>query len=110
LVEHQPEELGVRGSTPRGTINLRRSMKYLLVLVFSIFLCSCTQQDMAKEFGGKVTVTLPEGKRLVEATWKDSDLWYLLEDRKPDQAPRVLQFVESGSWGLMNGTVTFVEK
>ena len=82
----------------------------VLLLVISLLLCSCTEQQRAKEWGGIVTISLPEGKRLVNATWKDSHLWYLTEERNQDQKPRTLEFIESSTWGLMNGKVIFIER
>lgn len=80
------------------------------MILLGLFLMSCTDNNMARQFGGKMTIVLPEGKRLVNATWKQDNLWYLIEDRAADQTPRKLLFQESSSFGVMEGTVTFVEQ
>jgi len=64
---------------------------------------------MSRQFGGKSVVELPVGKRLILATWKENSLWYLVEDRKDGVEPRVLEFRESSSMGIVEGMVTFKE-
>ena len=48
-------------------------MKRLLVLLGTIFvLGSCTENARVKNFGGEGTVNLPQGRKLVNVTWKDT--------------------------------------
>lgn len=82
----------------------------LAVLVL-LLLAGCTQNERAKNFGGSIKVDLPAGQRLVNATWKDDDLWYLVTPAAADgtPAPRTLTFKEDSSFGVMNGQVVFQE-
>lgn len=55
-------------------------MKQLLILIaiFSTgYFAGCTENQKAKSFGGNAEIELPAGEKLVNATWKDDDLWYL---------------------------------
>lgn len=83
----------------------------LLVVVLVVFaMSSCTEQSRAKDLGGETTIKLEPGQKLVEATWKgDGDLWYLTEPMDSDYIPKTKTFKESSSWGIMEGTVTFIE-
>lgn len=48
-------------------------------------------------------------KKLVEATWKDSDLWYLVEPMDSDYVPKTKIFKENSMIGIMEGEVKFIE-
>lgn len=69
----------------------------------------CTQQQMAKEWGGTATIDLPAGEQLVNATWKDVNMWYLTCPRPTNVAPRAYIFKESSNFGVMQGTVVIRE-
>lgn len=85
--------------------------RILLVLsVFSIIgFTSCTEQTRAKNFGGSMTINLPPSQKLVNATWKNTELWYLTEPAGENFQPKVLLFQESSNFGVMEGTVKFIE-
>lgn len=82
----------------------------LLVLLVAISLSNCTKNQRARSFGGNETVELPEGQKLIEATWKGEDLWYLTRDRREGEPVETYTFKEQSSYGLIQGTVTFNEK
>ena len=83
----------------------------MIGLVFTIVLTSCTGNQRAKNFGGNYTIELDAGQTLVEATWKgDANLWYLTRKRKEGETPTTYKFKEDSNFGMMEGTVTFVEK
>ena len=84
-------------------------IKIMILLATTVGFLGCTQNDRAKNFGGEDTIVLPCGHRLITATWKDTNLWYLSETIKPDQEPRKTTFKEKSSIGLLQGTVIFVE-
>lgn len=56
-------------------------MKKLLlgaILLFSVL--SCTDNQRARTFGGEETIELPKNRVLLNATWKQADLWLLTKD------------------------------
>lgn len=65
--------------------------------------------EIARNFGGNETVKLEKGERLVNITWKESDLWILT---KVDTLakPATYTFKEKSNAGILNGSVTIVEK
>lgn len=85
------------------------------IIIFSIclmsftFMFGCTQQQRAEDFGGTTIIDLPVGQKLVMATWKQSDLWYLTRPFRPGEVPEVQTFQESSSFGVLNGKVVFKE-
>lgn len=80
------------------------------VIAAGLLAAGCTANERAKTFGGIITVELAAGEQLVQATWKNSDLWYLTTVRAPEVAPRTYTFREQSSYGIWEGTVIFVEK
>lgn len=84
-------------------------MKRLLVLFVLLVALGCTEQQRAKSFGGSMTVNLPASQKLVVATWKNSDMWYLTRPMREGEAAEHYSFVESSSFGLVEGVVKFVE-
>lgn len=89
-----------------------RGLIVMLVLVglLGIGAGACTSQQRAKEFGGSAKIQLPPGKKLVNVTWKETQLWYLTRDMLPSESPQSYTFQESSSFGLLEGTVTLVEQ
>lgn len=83
----------------------------LVVLILGLvgILPSCTEQQRAKQFGGTMTVELTSGTKLVNATWKNSELWYLVRPMKEGEQPETYEFLEKSSFGVMQGRVVFKE-
>ena len=87
-------------------------MKRFLFTALSIgliLMTSCTSNSRAKNFGGSYTIKLPTNTKLVEATWKDANLWYLTRPMRENEIPETLTFQEDSQFGVMEGTVIFVE-
>lgn len=85
--------------------------KILLCLVVLIaLLTSCTENQRTRHFGGTITIELPPGEKLVMATWKETDLFYLTEPMDSNYVPKTKTFREDSSWGVMESTVIFKER
>lgn len=78
----------------------------LTILSFS----SCTEQERARNFGGKIEVEVPTGYKVTSATWKETELFYFLEPMEEGYVPQVKKFVESSSYGIWESEVIFKEK
>ncbi|BFM05785.1 hypothetical protein [Halioxenophilus aromaticivorans] len=59
------------------------------------------QQVFVKNYGGVMSVTVPEGQRHVAATWKDNNLW--IENYDP--ATNTCHFNEYSKGNLLQGKV-----
>ena len=86
--------------------------KVLFILAVALVICtaSCTENIRARKMGGKMTVNLPKGKKLINATWKDTNLWYLVEDMEDGYVPKTKHMYEESPHGLIEGEVVFIEK
>lgn len=87
-----------------------KKLALLFVVIMFIFSVGCTAQQRAKKYGGSATISLPPGMKLVEATWKGDDLWYLVRKRTEKETPQSYVFSESSSWGMFEGRITFNER
>jgi hypothetical protein len=77
-------------------------MKKLLPLL--LLFSACTKNEKAKNYGGTAEIDLPNGQKLVTATWKDDDLWYLTRPMLPCDSAVTYTFKEKSSFGYMEGT------
>ena len=68
---------------------------------------------MAKNYGGTMTIDLPKGQKLVNATWKgESDLWYLTKPMLPTDSAETYTFHQEKGSAISiygNGQVIFKE-
>lgn len=83
--------------------------KYLFLLIALVAMCSCTKNRMARNYGGKMTIELPKGEKLINATWKEANLFYLTEPMEEGYVPKSKKFRESSNFGVWESEITFVE-
>lgn len=84
-------------------------LKHILSILAVFALTACTQNERAKSFGGSVSVPLPAGQKLITATWKDHELWYLTRPMRAGEFPETHTMIEDSSWGIIEGKVIFSE-
>jgi len=78
--------------------------KILAIAITAIaFLTSCTDNRRAREFGGTETIDIPEGRILVNCTWKQDNLWVLTKDTATGE----MFFNEKSSFGILEGEINF---
>ena len=53
---------------------------------------------------------LPACQKLVNASWKDSSLWYLTRPFREGEVAETYSYKEDSSYGVLNGTVTIRER
>ena len=75
----------------------------LLIAIISISLLSCTDNTMARSYGGTETIELAPNEKLINVTWKQTDLWYLVEDVNTGE----MSFKEKSAMGIMEGCIKF---
>ena len=84
---------------------------FLAVVFTSILLVTgCTDNNRAKNFGGTMTLDLDPGRKLVEVTWKDNQMWVLTRPMRPGEQPETYTFKEKSSYGVWEGTVILNER
>lgn len=85
-----------------------KTIRVMLLLFVLVSITGC-EQTVSRNFGGNMTITLNPGEKLIEATWKEDNLWCLTEPMDSDYIPKTKVFKESALFGVLNGTVTFIE-
>lgn len=83
--------------------------KLLLAIMMGVMVTSCTENDRVKTWGGEGTINLPKGQKLVNVTWKDTQIWYLTRPMDSNDVAETYQFQEESSWGVVEGTYNIVE-
>ncbi len=80
-----------------------------VLLTLGLSSIACTANEMARNYGGSTSITLPRCQKLVNATWKESSLWYLTRPARSGEQGEKYAFKESSSLGMMEGTVNIAE-
>lgn len=78
-----------------------------MIAAATLSMTSC--QSCTRHTGGTTTINLEKGEKLVEATWKEDNIWYLVEPMEEGYAPKTKVFKESSNLGIIEGKVIFVE-
>jgi hypothetical protein len=81
----------------------------VLIAIAMMSLVSCTENSRVKNFGGEGTINLPQGRKLVNVTWKETEIWYLTRPMDTSDVAQTYQFQEESSWGVIEGTYNIVE-
>lgn len=82
----------------------------LIALVILLAFAPGCDQACAFSCGGNMDLKdFPCGHKLVNVTWKSSNLWYLTRPLREDDILETYTFTESSSIGVMEGTVTIKE-
>lgn len=77
--------------------------RVLFITLFISILMSCTDNDIVKNFGGTTTIDLPNNIKLVNVTWKETNLWYTVRPMRIDEEAEVYTFQEQSSYGVIEG-------
>jgi hypothetical protein len=77
--------------------------KTILIIAVVLGLYSCTANVRARRWGGTEKIVLEDHEVLLNATWKENELWVLTKDT----ISNVSHFREHSSWGVVEGEVQF---
>jgi hypothetical protein len=83
--------------------------KVFLAIVLGVMATSCTENERVKDWGGEGTIKLPKGKKLVNVTWKETQIWYLTRNMDSNDVAETYEFHEESSYGVIEGTYKIVE-
>lgn len=83
--------------------------KVFLAIMIGVIATSCTQNSRVKTWGGEGTINLPKGRKLVNVTWKETEVWYLTRPMDSNDVAETYQFQEESSWGMIEGTYNIIE-
>lgn len=92
---------------------MKTSVKIFFILVAVILianLCSCTENERAKNWGGTMTVDVEPGYEVMMATFKsDASMWYMVRKMADDYTPTDKILIEDSGWDIIHGKVIFHE-
>ena len=85
-------------------------MKRIIVIaaVAALLLAGCGN-FAAKSLGGTVHVSVDKGQKVINASWKDSNLWILTRPMKPGEGPEIYRYIERSNYGVIRGEVVITE-
>lgn len=83
--------------------------KISIFILLVISLAACTENERVKSWGGEGTINLPVGRKLVNITWKETQIWYLTRPMTSADIAETYKFHEESSFGVMEGTYTIIE-
>jgi hypothetical protein len=83
--------------------------KLFLAILMGVMVTSCTENERVKQWGGEGNIKLPKGRKLVNVTWKETQVWYLTRPMNSNDVAETYQFQEESSWGVMEGTYNIIE-
>lgn len=83
--------------------------KLVLLVLITLSLFACTDNQRARTFGGTERVSLAPNTKLINATWKGDELWLLTSPMDSTDTGKEYQFVEKSSYGVLEGKVIIVQ-
>lgn len=79
--------------------------KLILSVVVLGSLTSCN--SITRKWGGTTNIELGPNEKLINVTWKEADLWVLVQDTTK---PKTYKFKEYSNFGVLEGEVIINEK
>lgn len=83
---------------------------FIFMALIAMFSLSGCEQGLTKSYGGEMTIELEPNTKLEMITWKDDSLWYLTRPMTDEDEPETHTFQQSSAFGVLEGTVTIIEK
>lgn len=77
--------------------------KILLIFSIALISISCTDNQIARTFGGTEEYKLQKNHKLIMCTWKEADLWVLTVDTTTG----ISYFNEKSTYGVLEGSIIF---
>jgi len=81
-------------------------MKKLLLLsliLFLLVLTGCTENQQAKTFGGTSEYYITPNNKVINVTWKESNLWVLTRPMTEKDSAETYNFKEKSDYGVLEG-------
>lgn len=77
--------------------------RLVLVLFLLVSFLSCTDNMMVKSYGGKSIMELRPNEKLVNITWKETELWILTRPMTEKDLAQTYTFREKSGFGVIEG-------
>lgn len=86
---------------------MKKIFKLFLMLAI-VSLVSC-ENVRVRVFGGNMDIHVKPGMKVTMGTWKDADLFYMIEPMEEDYVPKKKFFIEKSVLGQIESQITFIE-
>ena len=82
---------------------MKKNKLFLMVVTVITILTflSCTDNQRARNYGGKEEIQLKPNEVLINITWKESNMWVLTKDTTTN----IKYFRENSNWGVWEGEI-----
>lgn len=88
---------------------MKKILTTIMILGTLVTITGCTAQSKAKNFGGTYELKLEKGRKLINVTWKEDELWYLTRSMTDNDKAENYEFKEDSNFGVMEGKVVIKE-
>lgn len=86
-----------------------KKVKLICLGLITLTLGACTENSRVKSWGGEGTIKLPQGRKLMNITWKNDEIWYLTRPMDSSDVAETYKFHEESSYGMIEGTYNIIE-
>lgn len=86
---------------------MKKVICLICLILFSLSISGCN--FITLRVGGDMTIELPANTKLLNATWKENSLWYLTRPMRNNENAETYEFKEDSNFGVLEGTITFIE-
>ena len=80
-------------------INSMKKLTIVCIILFTII--SCTKNQRTRNFGGKETIYLYPNEKFINITWKQDNLWIIVQDT----ISGTIKAREKSSFGMLEGEI-----
>lgn len=91
-----------------STLTKVLTFKAVIVALLLTATVSCSDNQMARGYGGSFNIDLKPNERVSNVTWKGTDLWILT--KQDTTKPTTYTFKEKSTWGVLEGEITINEQ
>ena len=88
---------------------MKKFLAVTLALITMLAFSSCTQNQRARNLGGTMEIKVKPGYKVTMATWKQNNLFYMIEKADSSYVPTEKILVEDSSLGILEAEVKFIE-
>lgn len=81
----------------------------ILVIAVSLFWILLPENTVVRKLGGTLEIEIEPGQKVMMATFKESDLFYMTEPMDSGYIPKVKTLHEKSKYGLIESKVKFIE-
>ena len=81
----------------------------IILIAFSLFWILLPENTVARKLGGTLEIEVDPGQKVMMATFKDSDLFYMTEPMDSSYIPTVKTLHEKSKYGIIETKVKFIE-